>query len=114
WSKELRRSGCRVRRCEDRCLVLREPLVEGIRRSTNERARLFDAADLVNLFFEVAIDLEHVAVFVGAGEAEAPEQIGVERGVLDRADSETLAQLLAHLVKRHVLAGDADSLADVL
>ena len=54
----------------DPALVRREPLIEGLQLRV-ERAREREVARAAVLLLEVALELEHVAEVVGAGEAEA-------------------------------------------
>ncbi len=86
---EMPRQGGRLRlRQRNLALVLAEPLIEGVR-GRMERSREVDASRTEDLLFEVAIDLEHVAQLVGAGETEAAVGIRLDGVVLD-VDAKTL------------------------
>src|SRR5512135_830988 len=74
-----------------------EPLIEGLQRRI-KRSREVDASRAEDLLLEVAIDLEHVAQLVGAGEAKAAICVRFDGVVLDD-DAEALRELLAHLIE---------------
>src|SRR5215813_9432421 len=94
-------------------LVLRQPLVERLElRIQLPRDVCTSGSD--DRFFEIPIDLEHIAHFVGSLEAEAAVGIRFDRIVLDGSNAEPLTKLVTHFAHRQVLAGDADSLSDIL
>src|SRR5262249_20396836 len=94
-------------------LVLRQPLVERL----ELRIQLLcdvRASSSDDMFFEISIDLEHIAHFVGSLEAEATVCIRFDGIVLDLSNAETFTEFVTHFAHRQVLAGDADSLPDML
>src|SRR4029077_14076080 len=94
-------------------LVLGEPLV--VRQKLRiQFPRKLRAPGSEHLFFEVAIDLEHIPEFVGPWETEAAIGIRLDRVVLDGADAETLGELLADLLDGQGFADYAHGLSDIL
>src|SRR5215813_12959509 len=88
-------------------LVLRQPLVERL----ELRIQLLcdvRASGSDDMFFEISIDLEHIAHFVGSLEAEATVCIRFDGIVLDPSNAETFTEFVTHFAHRQVLAGDAD------
>src|SRR5262245_33887760 len=92
--------------------VLREPRVEGLQLRV-ERARELDAPGAAVVIVEVALELEHVAEVLRAGESEATVDFGGYYVVEDLA-AQRLRESRRHLAAREVLARDADLLADEL
>src|SRR5262245_66558530 len=78
-------------------LVLRQPLVERLELRI-QLPRDLCASGSNDRFFEIPIDLEHVAHFVGALEAEAAVCIRFDRIVLNASDTETFTKLVTHLI----------------
>src|SRR2546425_8878553 len=96
----------------DAALVFLQPLIEVLELRVERTSRI-DAARTDDLFFKVAVHLEHVSVFVSALEAEGAIVIRLDRIVLHGSDAETLRQLLADLVQRQVLTRNPDRFPDV-
>src|SRR5262245_45679837 len=90
-------------------LVLREPRVEVLKRR-GQRPRERDAPRAAEIVVKVALELEHVAEFLGARETEAAVDLGRHR-VVDDLAAQRLRESRRHLPAREVLAGDADPLA---
>ena len=93
-----------------RSLFAREPLREGLELRVERREKR-EVARAAEVLLEVALELEHVAEVVGAGEAEAAVDLG-RHGVVDDLLPEGLGERGRHLRAGQVLARDADRLAD--
>src|SRR5438067_12247687 len=87
-------------------LVLRQPLVERLELRIQLPCDI-RAPRCNDFFFELAINLEHVAHLIRALEPEAPVRVRVDRIIFHGTDAEAFRKLLTHLVDRQILAGNA-------
>src|SRR5262249_6757548 len=91
-------------------LVLREPRVERLK-PRGQGPREGDAPRAAELVVKVALDLDYVAEFLGAGEPEPAVDLGRPRFV-PAPPAQRLRKPRAHPPAREVLPGDAALLAD--
>ncbi len=90
--------------------ILIEPHIKRLQLGI-EGSREFNIARRAKIFFEVPLELKHVAEIVGAGKAQAPENRRIDFAIAHRLSKRT-RHLFGHFLAGEMLAGDPGGLSD--